>query len=394
MNEDLKAMDKTKLGHRVHQGRLWRRGYTTGSCAAAASKAALQLLLTGNLVEKVEISTPLGVNLDIPVLGGSIHEGKAGCWVKKDAGDDPDITHGAVIEAWVSTGQSLSGTDQDLVRITGGSGVGRVTKPGLALPVGAPAINPVPLSMITNEVLHILPKGLEINVEIRVREGEQLAKKTMNPQLGIKGGISILGTSGIVEPMSEDAFKTSLTPQIPVAQAQGWDSLVLTPGRMGQKQAIERYGLPESAVLQMSNFVGYMLEECTRLKLKRVMLFGHIGKLVKVAGGIFQTHNRVANSRLEIITAYAGLLGADQGVLTKLMDCVTVEGALQVITDEKLKEIFPLLAAKAGERAEAYVHRELEVGIVFTDLKGNILGWNPKALEIGGELGWNFPSGL
>lgn len=412
MNKVPGAISKSELGHRLHQGRLWRRGYTTGSCAAAAAKAALLLLLRGHLVEAVEISTPKGVNLVIPVLGGEIRDGKAGCWVEKDAGDDPDITHGAVIEAWVrtveisgeeSSGEEVSGeassgkkstADPARVQVTGGSGVGRVTKPGLALPVGEPAINPVPLAMIKAEVLKVLPEDLYVEVEIRVRGGEKLAQRTMNPQLGILGGISILGTSGIVEPMSEEAFKTSLAPQIQVAQAQGWNSLVLTPGRMGQKQAAELYGLPGSAVILVSNFVGYMLEECARLKVKRVMLFGHIGKLVKLAGGIFHTHNRVANGRLEIIAAYAGILGADQKVLARLMDCVTVEGALQVIAAEGLGEIFPVLAAKAGERAETYMHQDLEVGVVFTDLKGKILGWNPKALEIGGELGWNFRSGL
>ncbi|MFZ3171443.1 MAG: cobalt-precorrin-5B (C(1))-methyltransferase CbiD [Carboxydocellales bacterium] len=389
-----KVIKENSLGHRLHQGRQWRRGYTTGSCAAAAAKAAMIMLCTSKLAETVEIITPQGEVLIIPIHGGEVHQGKAGCWVKKDAGDDPDITHGAVIEAWVCCVENSAGTAQASVRIIGGSGVGTVTKPGLAIPVGAPAINPVPLSMITSEVLKVAPNNVRIEVEVRVRAGETLARRTMNPQLGIVGGISILGTSGIVEPMSEDAFKNSIAPQLTIAQSAGWNSIVLTPGRMGQKQAIELYGLPEGAVVQMSNFVGFMLEECARLKLGRVMLFGHIGKLVKVAGGIFHTHNRVANARLEIITAYAGLLGANHRVLAMLMECITVEGALQIINTAGLQEIFSLLASKAGERAEAFVHQDLEVGVVFTDLQGKILGWNDRASKIGGDLGWNFQSGL
>lgn len=384
-----------KLGYRVHNGKLWRRGFTTGTCAAAAAKAAAAFLLTGSLPLEVQVTLPGGEELQIPVTGGKSNGALAGAWVTKDGGDDPDRTHGAVIEAWVkSETQIAGGAGRPDIQITGGPGVGRVTKPGLVLPVGAPAINPIPLKMITAAVKQVVQDKFPVSVEIRVRDGEELARKTLNPRLGIIGGISILGTTGIVEPMSEDAFKTSLSPQIQVAQAQGAGGLVLTPGHLGYKQIVEQYGVPSKNVVLVSNFFGYMLEECARLQVKEVLLFGHIGKLVKLAGGIFHTHSRVANCRLEIVAAYAALLGASQETVGALLECITVEGALNLLEKNGLSSIFPLLASKAAEQAKAHVHNDLEVGVVFTNLQGQIIGWSPEALEIGGKLGWNFQSGL
>ena len=361
--------------------RRWRKGYTTGSCAAAAAKGAVLMLVINAAVSSVSIETPIQVILNLPLTDHQLGSGWARCSVVKDAGDDPDITDGAKVFAKASWAEEAG------IHLSAGQGIGLVTKAGLEIPVGEPAINPVPRQMIYQAVSEGLPKGKGVNIEISVPDGERLAKKTLNPHLGIVGGISILGTSGIVEPMSEEAFKTSLVPQIKVALAQGEDSLVLTPGRRGEHNAIN-LGVPSAAIVQTSNFIGYMLESCVDLGVKKVILFGYAGKLVKVAAGIFHTHSKIADARMETIIAEAALAGADREVLFQLADCVTTDAALTVLEDNNLLFILHRLAQKASERAERRIHGELSVGTILLSLKGQIVGWDNTALQIGGEKNW------
>jgi cobalt-precorrin-5B (C1)-methyltransferase len=303
--------------------------------------------------------------------------------VIKDAGDDPDVTDGLAICATARQVEKGIG-------IKGGQGVGVVTRPGLACAPGQPAINPVPLETIKSEVQQVLPGGCGVEITIEVPGGEAVARKTMNARLGIQGGISILGTTGIVEPMSEEAFKSSLALQLAQAIALGYQDIVLTPGRQGEKRAVARHGLPAGAVIQMGNFVGYMLEECVRLGIKNVLLFGHQGKLVKVAAGIFYTYSHVADARIETIVAHAALAGADLEVLQQLWQSATAEETIKIIKGNNLEFLFDRLARTASRRAAEHVRGELFVGTVLTSLAGEILGLDQGALKIGEALGWKI----
>ncbi len=361
-----------------------RKGITTGTCAAAAAKAAV-MAWQGGQVAAVEVVSPQGITLVVPIAESrAIAAGGIG-WVIKDSGDDPDITNGAKIVAEVIL------TDQPEIIIRAGEGVGTVTKPGLAVPVGQPAVNPGPRNMITKAVADCLPPGKGAIVTISVPDGKALAARTLNPVLGIVGGISIIGTTGIVEPMSEEAFKNSLVPQISVVQALGYDEIVFAPGKIGQDIAINHYGLPAEAVVQTSNFIGHMLENAVKYGMRRVLLFGHLGKIVKVSAGIFHTHNRMADARMETLAAYLAVSGAPQAAIEEVLSATTTEAAMPIIARYNLSGVYRLLAERASARAMRYVFGDLTVGTVIVTLKGDILGLDQTAREIGGHLGWNIP---
>lgn len=365
----------------VVDGKKLRRGYTTGMCAAAAAKGATIMLFQDVWPDEVDVATPAGPVLRLKICGREKDGNHARCCVIKDAGDDPDVTDRLAICA--AARRTAAG-----VRIKGGAGVGVVTRPGLAVAPGQPAINPVPLQIIESEVQKVLPAGCGVEITISVPGGEAVAAKTMNPRLGIRGGISILGTTGIVEPMSEEAFKSSLVPQISQALALGYRDVVFTPGRRTEQWAVEKYGLPAGAVVQVSNFVGYMLAEGVRLGVKRVLLFGHLGKLGKVAAGIFHTHSRVADARRETLITHAALAGAGREVIENIWQSATTEEAAGIILKHNLGFIFDRIAGTASRRASEYVRGELFVGTVLTSLEGEILGLDEGAREIGKALGW------
>lgn len=357
-----------------------RRGYTTGTCAAAAAQAAV-LALLGREVGTVVVKLPGGRLAELPVAGLERSGEEATAWVVKDAGDDPDVTNGARIQATVRLRPGE-------IIVRGGSGVGTVTKPGLAVSPGQPAINPVPLAMIKESVAALLPFGQGAEVTIGVPGGENLARRTMNPQLGIVGGISILGTTGIVEPMSKEAFKQALAPQLEVARAVGYRTVVLTPGRRGKTLAGRLLGVPSDAVAQMGNFVGFMLEECVRLGFREVVFWGHVGKVAKIAAGSFDTHNRVSDGRAEAVAALAATLGAEPPLVREILDCPTVEGMVALLREVGLEEVWNDLAARISQRAIAYTRDALEVGTVLFSSKGDFLGWDTSAFQILQEAGW------
>jgi len=265
-----------------------------------------------------------------------------------------------------------------------------VTKPGLSVAIGEPAINPGPRKMIMQAVRDVLPAGFGAIVTISIPDGQRLAKRTLNPTLGIIGGLSIIGTTGIVEPMSEEAFKNSLSPQINMVKALGYDQVVFAPGKIGQDIAINRYGIPAETVIQTSNFIGHMLESAVFYKMKKVLLFGHLGKLVKVAAGIFHTHNRMADARFETLAAYMAAEGAPQQAILEILACNTTEAAMPIIAHYKLQSVYGVLAARASARSKRYVFDDLIVGTVIVTLQGDILGLDDTAREIGGSLGWNI----
>ncbi|MDF2546272.1 MAG: cobalt-precorrin-5B ((1))-methyltransferase [Anaerosolibacter sp.] len=360
----------------IKDGKKMRYGYTTGSCAAAAAKAAAIMALEGKEIERVSIDTPKGWNLDLKVETCSFGDHHGACAIKKDGGDDPDNTHGILIEA------SCEILDGYGIEIKGGKGVGIVTKPGLQVSPGQPAINPIPRKMILQEVSQVLPAGKGAVITISVPQGEEIAKKTFNPRLGIVGGISILGTSGIVEPMSEEAFKDSLALEISVAAKEGKERLILVPGNYGRDIAIDHYGLHKDTIIKTSNFVGFMLEKCVEHGIKQVLMIGHLGKFVKLAGGIFHTHSKVADGRIEILAANLGLLGARQPVIEELFQCVTTEAAMEIIEREGYHSVYDLLCQKAEQKAEQHVFEQLEIGIVMFSMDKKILGLGNNAKRL------------
>lgn len=359
----------------------WREGYTTGSCAAGAAKAACLLLRGDGLTEQVEIPLPNSARLTMPIHKATGYP-EARASILKDGGDDADVTHGLEIRA---TARFIS--PQGEVRIRGGMGVGTVTKKGLALTVGESAINPVPRRMICSAVREVFSEA-EVEIIIEVPDGESTALRTLNPRLGIVGGISILGTSGIVRPMSEEAFKTSILPELDQAIAYGHQTIVLTPGHYGYRVATERFKVPTEAVIQMSNFVGFLLEEAAYRGIEQVILLGHIGKLIKVSGGIFHTHNRVADARMEILLAHAALAGIKLDTLKHLAGFPTTEGATAELLLLGEQKLFHHLAYLASERAMAFTHGRLQVGTIMTLLNGEPVGWDPAAQKIMEEQRW------
>ncbi|MBR0507036.1 MAG: cobalamin biosynthesis protein CbiD [Clostridia bacterium] len=314
-------------------GKRLRFGYTTGTCAAAAAKAATALLLSGAAPETVPIRTPKGIDLTLPVLEPSLADGVAICAIRKDSGDDPDVTNGVLVYAAVSF-SPVPG-----VAIDGGTGVGRVTKPGLKQAIGEAAINPVPREMIKNAVEEAAAEydgEGGFSVVISIPEGVALAEKTFNPRLGIEGGISILGTSGVVEPMSEDALVDSIRLEIKQRRALGDPFLVLTPGNYGADFLNARYGLADERVVKCSNYVGDALDAAAGAGFSRVLLAGHIGKLVKLSGGFFNTHSRLGDHRAELTAAAAAEAGADEATQNAMFDCVTTDEMLRILTEKGL----------------------------------------------------------
>lgn len=366
----------------ARQKRL-RPGITTGASAAAAAQAAAIKLFTGEEIKNAKVTNLQGREIIVPVKNVRPCGGSVTATVVKDGGDDPDVTNGLEITATVSKAESG-------VTITGGPGVGTVTKPGLQVPVGEPAINPVPRQMILDAVRNIIPQGAGLTVEIAVPGGAEAARKTLNPKLGIIGGISILGTTGIVEPMSEDAFKRSLVPQIEMAKAYGYSTICLTPGRLGENWAVEKLGIPQEAIAQMSNFVGYMLNSCVDLGIKNVILTGHHSKLTKVAAGCFHTHNKVSDARLETLAAIAGLMGAASPVIAELLESNTSEEALEILRANDMMRVLPIIAERAAKRSMEHVFGELRVGVVMFNMAGDILAADGNSEQIRREMKWQI----
>ena len=353
--------------------KLLRSGYTTGACAAAGVKAALIYVTTGEIAESVEITALDGTILNIPIE--NFDSDKLTAEVIKFSGDDPDITNGASI---FTTIKFING---DEIIFKGGEGVGKVTKPGLLVPVGEPAINPGPRQLIRNVIAEFYNEPVGLEVTISIPAGIELAKRTLNPTLGIEDGISVIGTTGVLRPMSEEAFKKSLVPQIDVALAAGFDTLIFVPGKIGEVAAV-KCGLPKESIIQTSNFIGYMLEAAAERKAKCVILFGHIGKLAKVAAGVFYTHNRIADGRLETIAAYAAAEGLTSSEVKNILQSNTTEEAIQIISANKFEHVYKIIAERVSIRAKRYVFDELEIGTVLVDRNGNILG----ADEIGKKV--------
>ena len=354
----------------LKDGKKLRLGYTTGSCAAAAAKAAAFMLLNGRTKDTIDLQTPKGIVLHLAVEEIRLDDMEASCAIRKDSGDDPDSTRGTLIFASVRK-QNTPG-----IVIDGGVGVGRVTKRGLDQPVGAAAINSVPRRMIeenVREVCRLCDYQGGLLVTVYVPDGEALAKKTFNPRLGIVGGISILGTTGIVEPMSEQALIETIHIELRQRRENGADYVLLTPGNYGADFIRSAIGIDPGTAVLTSNFIGDALELCKSLDFRGALLVGHIGKLVKLCGGMWNTHSKFGDCRMELLAAHAASLGLRQEKVSELLSCVMCDDALRILREAQL---YDAVLARLAERIEFQLQHkcgEMEAGaIVFSKEYGRL----------------------
>ena len=342
-------------------------GITTGSAATAAALAAL-LSIKGK-VSSVNIKTPLGC-LDISVkTSQKIDDYSGRASVVKMPYHDPDVTINLEVQVEVHL------QDKPGIIITGGEGVGRITKPGLQLPVGEVAINPVPRDMIKSNLEDALPPGKGAKVKIIVPRGREIAHRTMNPRLGIVDGISILGTTGIARSMNSESFEKAKKCQLDVALAEGYQQLVFVPGNIGEKLALQLLDVKNDQIIQMGNLVGYMLDEVRKSDITSLIILGHAGKLVKIAGGIFQTEHRLADGRREIITTHTGLVGGNRKTMEEVFNSNTTEDMMDILEREGLLEkVFNSIALTIQERCHERFDLMPEVLILKMD--GTLLNTN------------------
>ena len=349
-----------------------RWGYTTGTCGTAASMAAALMLLGQKRVGQVKVSTPKGLDLDLEIEEIRFTKEQAVCAVRKDSGDDPDVTNGIFVYAKVTKKKEKGMT------LDGGIGVGRFTRKVLEQEAGEAAINKVPRQMIREAVQSQIEKyewdgGADI--VIYIPEGVEIAKKTFNPRLGIEGGISVLGTSGIVEPMSEQALTQTIFLEMKMLRDEGHRYCYLTPGNYGNDFLRQTLGYDQELAVKCSNYIGDAIDDGVRLKMDGLLLVGHIGKLVKIAAGVMNTHSRQADARMEVLAVHAAMAGADRETVCALMKCFTTKEALDILEERGLLEetmrtvmekIEYHLAKRAGEK--------MKVGaLMFSDELG-ILG--------------------
>ncbi|MBO6231056.1 MAG: cobalamin biosynthesis protein CbiD [Ruminiclostridium sp.] len=347
-------------------GKKLRCGYTTGSCAAAASKAAAEMLLSGEKCGTVELATPKGIMLSLDVADPVIESGYASCAIKKDSGDDPDITNGTLIYARVSL-------KPEGIAITGGIGIGKVTRPGLDQPVGEAAINSVPRRMIGEAVESVADKyGYKggFAVEISAPDGERLAKRTFNPRLGIEGGISIIGTSGIIEPMSNAALVDTIRTEIKMRKAEGHETLLFTLGNYGENFIRRELPMDLEKSVKISNFIGDAIDIALEYGFRGILIIGHIGKLVKLGAGIMNTHSSQADGRMEVLVTCGLLAGADNETLRKIPECATADAALDILDEAGyMQKTLDVLAGRAGYYLDAKVKGEAVTGaVMFSDM--------------------------
>lgn len=367
----------------IKNNKKMRLGYTTGSCAAAAASGAAQILLGGKTITEVSLMTPKGILLHLKLEDITVKDNMVSCGVRKDAGDDPDTTDGILVVASV---EKMSGPQPVRIQIDGGQGVGRVTKPGLACKPGEAAINPVPRSMIMRAVEEAADQyGYEssLKVTISVPKGQETAHRTFNPRLGIEGGISILGTSGIVEPMSEKALIRSIEVEISQHVAQGEQYLLITPGNYGADYLREHMDLPFEKNIKCSNYVGETIDMAVNMGVKGILFVSHIGKFIKVAGGIMNTHSHSADSRMEILCANGIRAGADLACARDILECSTTDEALHVlekdhILQETMKEITDRIQFYLDHRS----YDQILLGAVIFSNEFGYLGQTPDAEEL------------
>ncbi len=357
-----------------------RCGYTTGTCAAAATKAAVRMLLTQVPVKEIKINTPKGITLNLEILDITITDNYVICAVKKDAGDDADCTNGILV-------YSKASFEPSGIIIDGGTGIGRITKPGLEQPEGAAAINSVPRKMIKQAALEELENaGLESGLKIIISspEGEELAKKTFNPRLGIKGGISILGTSGITEPMSEKALIDTIYIEMKQKKSQYKykEVLLISPGNYGRNFAMETGGINLEQGLKCSNFIGETLDMAFMLGFKKILFIGHIGKLIKIAAGIMNTHSKVADARMETLCSCAVLAGCNIETACNILQCTTTDEVIPILERQNiLNKTMDIMLGKILANMKNRTENQIEIEVIVFSNQAGTLAMSSKASE-------------
>ncbi len=357
--------------------RFMRKGYTTGTCAAAASYGAAMILLNGTAVSKVPYTTPNGTQLELDLCDIEQGDGYVSCAVRKDSGDDPDITKDILIYSKVEL-------IPEGITIDGGKGIGRITREGLDRPIGSAAINSVPLRSIES-YLHTAAEEVEykggFKVTIYAPDGEVLAKKTLNPDLGIEGGISILGTTGIVEPMSRRALKDTIGIEMNMLSLK-YKNAVAVPGNYGLMYARDIMGLPEDRIIKTSNYIGTAIDYAVEKEIKGLLIVGHIGKAVKLGAGIMNTHSHDADGRLEILCASAVKAGCDVEVLKNIVNCITTDEAIDILDRIGMRQ---KVMDNLMERIHFYITRRscgVKTGVVVFSNKYGLLGKTVLADEV------------
>ena len=371
-------------------GKELRLGYTTGSCAAAASKAAAIMLLTGKELQQIRLLTPKGIELELEVEDIKTEKDAVSCAIRKDSGDDPDVTHGALVYSRVSF------TDEPGVHIDGGIGVGRVTKPGLDQPVGNAAINSTPRRMIREnleEVMEMISYEGGLDVMISIPKGVELAKKTFNPRLGIEGGISVIGTTGIVEPMSEKALTDTIMVELRQKRELGYEYALLTPGNYGSDFIRDGLGLDPEWAVQTSNFIGDSIDMCVKLGFKGALLIGHIGKLVKIAGNMMNTHSKYGDCRMEILGSAAAAFGVKPETAEYILGCAACDEAVRVLREEGIdRETLDLVSRRIEHNLESRAFKaceegqEFETGAIMFSKEYGLLGETCGAKDLLGRI--------
>ena len=378
-------MDKDKVSKEIGRTRSGLRyGWTTGSCAAAAAKAAAQMLFGGEEIRHVRLMTPKGIELYLDVESVTWMPDYAECAVRKYSGDDPDVTDGLLIFAKVER----CGGDQIL--LDGGAGVGRVTKPGLEQQIGQAAINKVPRKMITEEVSGVCREyGYSggVKVLISIPEGEETAKKTFNPRLGITGGLSVLGTSGIVEPMSEKALTDTIYLEMKMLHESGSSYCYAVPGNYGIDFLTESLRIDPDLAVKCSNYVGETIDDAKLLGMKGLLMIGHVGKFIKLAAGVMNTHSRQADCRMEVFASHAAMAGADTDTVKAVMDCLNTTEAVRIL---KGKGLLQDVMKTVMERIEFYLRQrageELQIGAIVFSSEEGILGQTENAARLSEKI--------
>jgi len=338
-----------------------RCGFTTGTCAAAASAGAARMLLSGKVIENITVMTPSGNSVTVGLTDIKKENDYVSCAVQKDSGDDPDVTDKILVYSTVSYEKSG-------ITVDGGEGVGRVTKKGLKQQIGEAAINPVPRKMIEEQLKtaasdYSYDGGLKAVISVPM--GIQIAKKTFNPRLGIEGGISILGTTGIVEPMSEQALIDTISVELDVRKAQNEEFIIVTPGNYGQDFLRDNLGIAVDKCVKCSNFIGDTIDMCIEKGFKSMLLVGHIGKLSKLGCTIYNTHSRYADGRMEAFALCAALCGAEREVLENILGCITTDAALEILKKEGIfDETIKMLEKRIDRSLKLRAKGSIEIGMI------------------------------
>jgi len=367
----------------VKSGRKLRLGYTTGSCAAAAAKACAIMLVKDEIISSVKLILPNGKELLLDIEDVLAEENTVSCCIVKDSGDDPDVTNGIKIYARVEK------TEKD-IKIDGGIGVGRVTKRGLPCKIGDAAINPVPMKMIENALeeisaFHHYTGGFD--VEIFIPEGAEIAKRTFNPRLGIIGGISVLGTTGIVEPMSEKALVETIKLEINSKKYNREEILFVSPGNYGLKFADQNFDLNIDLAVKCSNFIGETLDYALYTGFEKILIIGHIGKLVKIAAGVMNTHSKIADCRNEIFAAHSALCGADRETVKNIMHAITTDDIHYLLIEKGISQkVYQSILEKIVFHVNGRVRNKIKIEVIVFSNENGILMETEKAMEFIEEL--------